>query len=101
MYFNCVIWLPQHVTSGVSQGSILGPLLFILYVNDMQHVLHISPILMYADDTVVFTSGPTTNYIEEVLNSEFENILCWLQSNEMIIHPTKTESVCFLELTKG
>ena len=56
---------------------------------------------MYADDTVVFTSGPTTNYIEEVLNSEFENILCGLQSNEMIIHPTKTESVCFLELTKG
>ena len=95
MYFNSVISSPQHVTSGVPQGSILGPLPFILYVNDMQHVLHISSILMYADDTVVFTSGPTTNYIEEVLNSEFENILCWLQSNEMIIHPTKTECMLF------
>ena len=57
---------PQNVTSGFSQGSIFGPLLFILYVNDMQRFLQRSSILMYADDAVVFTSGPTTNYIEKV-----------------------------------
>ena len=50
---------------------------------------------MYADNTGVFTSGLPTNYIEEVHNSEYENILCWLQSNEMIIHAIKTEFMLF------
>ena len=54
------------------QGSILGPVLFLLYFNDFSKALFKSEVLMFADDNVVFYAGKSAEEIESVLNSELE-----------------------------
>ena len=64
----------EFIICGVSQGSILRPVLFLLYFNDFSKTLFKSEVLMFADDTVVFYAGKSAEEIESVLNSELENI---------------------------
>ena len=85
------------VTSGVPQGSILGPLLFILYLNDIDDHLTHAEILKYADDTVLFLSGQTTSEIEVQLTEEMIGVGDWLKENDLIINLNKgkTETMVF------
>ena len=64
----------QSVRCGVPQGSILGPLLFTIVINDITEQVKECKILLYADDTVIFTTDKDSKRIEEVLNTEFNNV---------------------------
>lgn len=82
------------VTCGVPQGSILGPLLFLIYVNDMSAVVK-SKLLLYADDSGILVSGKDTSQIESILSSELEQVSEWLIDNKLSLHLGKTESILF------
>ena len=88
---------PQPIFCGVPQGSILGPLLFIIYFNGATTAVVKSKIIMYADDTVLFVSGKTIPEIQDNLQKDFDSISAWLSKNELIINSKKgkTEAMLF------
>ena len=78
------------IKCGVPQGSILGPILFILYINDINLHIQQSVIDLYADDTTLYASGKTKGDIEHNLQEDLNRIMKWCDSNNMAIHPGKT-----------
>ena len=95
MSFGKEISDPCVITSGVPQGSILGPLLFVLFVNDLPIVLERCQILMYADDTVMYFTASNAQEIRSTLTSELAKVNDWLVDNSLFIHQGKTECVLF------
>ena len=86
-----------EVEYGVPQGSILGPLLFLLHINDLVKAVKNCQVLMYADDTVIYTSSQSITEIERALTNEMENISKWLDNNRLVINlkKGKTEVMLF------
>ena len=83
---------PEPVQSGArAQGSILGPLLFILYITDLPSCLQFSEILRYADDTVIYFSGNSISHIEMKLSLDLTNVSYWLKENNLFLNIKKTE----------
>ena len=60
------------IKCGVPQGSILGPILFLMYINDLNQISSILRTIMFADDTNLFLSGKNINVLEQMLNKELE-----------------------------
>ena len=91
------LFRPEPTVCGVPQGSILGPLLFVLYIDDITTSLHQAKIVKYADDTVIFYSNKDAEVIQTVLNNEFSSMTNWLRNNELIINTKrgKTEVTLF------
>ena len=84
----------KAVTCGVPQGSILGPLLFSIYVNDLPSVVACK-VLLYADDTALLVSGTDIHEIEQTLATELKCVRDWLIDNKLSLHLGKTESILF------
>ena len=87
----------EPVICGVPQGSVLGPLLFLLLLNDCPNVMSKCEIIKYADDTVIFFSHKNIGTIKETLNEEFTCFCSWLEQNELLIYfkKNKTEFMLF------
>ena len=83
------------IACGVPQGSVLGPLFFILYVNDIQHVIKNSKVQLYADDTVIHTSGVTAKAAAESLQSDLDSFSRWCNSNKLSLNVSKTKLMIF------
>ena len=87
---------PGKLSCGVRLSSILGPLLFLLYVNDMPQAVK-SDILLYADDTCLIYTGKDIKTIEEQLNTDFSSLCDWFIDSKLSVHfgDEKTKSILF------
>ena len=83
------------IKCGVPQGSILGPLLFILYINDIINVSDIANIVMFADDTNIFFSGKNLITLTATINSELDKISNWFKLNRLSLNIKKTHYILF------
>ena len=84
----------EAVRCGVPQGSILGPLLFTLYVNDMLTAVNCD-LCLYADDSLLQSSGKDVKEIEKDLEKQMSEISKRLPANRLSLHLGKTESILF------
>ena len=85
----------QIIQCGVPQGSILGPLFFILYINDLPNALRLAEPLLFADDTSIYYSHSDPLVLATVLNQELSSISLWMKANKLSVNTNKTNYVIF------
>ena len=81
----------EIMTHGVPQGSILGPLLFTIYVNDLKNAVNSCQILSYADDTTLYYSSNHASNIQIAINNDVKELERWFSINKMKLNEIKTE----------
>ena len=81
----------RSISCGIPQGSILGPLFFLVYINDMPNCLKHTTPQMFADDTSLTAYGKSIEEIELGLNEDLEKIRLWLQANKLSL---RRQSMC-------
>ena len=84
----------KYITSGVPQGSILGPILFLIFINDICNSTLLY-ILLFADDTTLLASGRNLQELVDFVNVELRKISQWFRANKMLLHPIKTKFTIF------
>lgn len=85
----------KDVTCGVPQGSSLGPLLFLLYINDLRLCLSETSCGHFADDTFIVFNSKKPKTIETVINYELKKVSKWLRLNKLSLNAAKTEVIFF------
>jgi len=78
------------VTCGIPEGSVLGPLLFLLYVNDLPYSVTGEKIKLFADDINLFISASSISELEQKANFHIQNINKWLIANKLYLNIEKT-----------
>ena len=86
---------PKSVTVGVPQGSILGPLLFLLYINDLPQCLNHCKSILYVDDTLLYYSGKTVADLQLKINTDLESLSQWLNNNLLTLNYDETKFMIF------
>ena len=93
--YNDVESSKKNIICGVPQGSILGPILFLVYVNDLMNVSRKITPLMYADDTTLFISGTDISDLINDVNEELVEYMKWMKTNKLTVNADKSHFMIF------
>ena len=93
--FNGAVSRMKPITCGVPQGSILGPLLFILYVNDIVNCSNLLYFILFADDTNIFFSHKCYKDLMLIVNTELVKLSEWFRANRLSLNIAKTNYILF------
>ena len=85
----------SSITCDVPQGSVLGPLLFLIYINDLHVTIKHWKIHHFADDTNLLVINTSLKRLNKVLNIDLKNLTNWLNANKISLNVSKTELIIF------
>ena len=100
VHINGVDSETKDITCGVPQGSVLGPLLFLLYINDLPNISKKLKFYLFADDTNIYFESADLKSLEKTMNKELEKLHEWLCLNRLSLNITKTNFVIFHAINK-
>ena len=86
----------KAVFSDVPQGSILGPLRFVIFYNDLTDYITNAEVLQYADDTVLYFANSRVSLIEKALNDDLKQISTFCHASELVLNLKKTKTEVML-----
>ena len=84
-----------EISCGVPQGSVLGPLLFLIYINDLPNVSKFLPFFLFADDTNIYFKSHDLTRLQKIMNRELKKVKKWLDANRLALNIDKTNFVVF------
>ena len=90
----------DKITCGVPQGSVLGPLLFLVYINDLPNISKILDFYLFADDTNIYYEDYSLQELEKKINKELRSLYTWLSVNRLSLNIDKTNFVIFHPFNK-
>ena len=95
VYHNGIASDMKAITCGVPQGSVLGPLLFLIYVNDLPNISDKLRFFLFADDTNIYYDSEDLIELEKTVNQELRKLTQWLNINRLALNVSKTNFVIF------
>ena len=91
--YNGFCSLSNKIKCGVLQGSILGPSLFLLYINDIYNATEISEFILFADDTNLFYSHDNVSSLMSLIHFELSMLSEWFQGNKLSVNISKSNYI--------
>ena len=95
VFYNGISSEVLKITCGVPQGSVLGPLLFLIYINDLPNISNKLQFFLFADDTNIYFDSHDLKVIEKTVNDELKKLTLWLNINRLALNVSKTNFVIF------